>query len=150
MNKFLKIALQEAKEGMFSGEGGPFGAVIVKDGKVISKSHNTVLKDNDPTCHAEINAIRIASKELESYDLSGCELFTTCEPCPMCLGAALWARIDRIYYSLDRIDASSIGFDDEKFYEVIKSSKDYLVQIENGQLETLFKEWNDKTDKKMY
>ena len=101
MEDFMKLAVEEAKLGVKENHGGPFGAVIVKDGKVIAKAHNTVLKDNDPTCHAEINAIRKASKILDTFDLTGYELYTTGKPCPMCKGAIQWAKIEKVYYGCD-------------------------------------------------
>ena len=98
MNKYMKAAIEEAENGIHAGDGGPFGCVIVKDGEIIGKGHNEVVKRKDPTCHGEIMAIHEASRTLDSFDLSGCELYTTGEPCPMCMGAILWANIDRVYY----------------------------------------------------
>lgn len=118
MNKFMRMAIKEAKKGIESHHGGPFGAVIVKDGKVIGKGHNQVLKNNDPTCHGEIMAIHKACKNLKTFDLSGCELYTTGEPCPMCYAAILWANIDKVYYGCTIQDNENIGFRDKKFYEM--------------------------------
>lgn len=118
MNKFMRMAIKEAKKGIESHHGGPFGAVIVKDGKVVGKGHNQVLKNNDPTCHGEIMAIHKACKNLKTFDLSGCELFTTGEPCPMCYAAILWANIDKVYYGCTIQDNENIGFRDKKFYEM--------------------------------
>lgn len=118
MNKFMRMAIKEAKKGIESHHGGPFGAVIVKDGKVVGKGHNQVLKNNDPTCHGEIMAIHKACKNLKTYDLSGCELYTTGEPCPMCYAAILWANIDKVYYGCTIQDNENIGFRDKKFYEM--------------------------------
>ena len=118
MNKFMKIALNEAYKGILNGHGGPFGAVIVKDNKVIAKGHNEVVKNNDPTCHGEIMAIHKACKNLKTFDLSGCELYTTGEPCPMCYAAILWANIDKVYYGCTIQDNENIGFRDKKFYEM--------------------------------
>lgn len=118
MNKFMRMAIKEAKKGIESHHGGPFGAVIVKDGKVVGKGHNQVLKNNDPTCHGEIMAIHKACKNLKTYDLSGCELYTTGEPCPMCYAAILWANIDKVYYGCTIQDNENIGFRDKKFYEI--------------------------------
>lgn len=117
MNKFMRMAIKEAKKGIESHHGGPFGAVIVKDGKVVGKGHNQVLKNNDPTCHGEIMAIHKACKNLKTFDLSGCELYTTGEPCPMCYAAILWANIDKVYYGCTIQDNENIGFRDKKFYE---------------------------------
>lgn len=118
MNKFMRMAINEAKKGIESHHGGPFGAVIVKDGKVVGKGHNQVLKNNDPTCHGEIMAIHKACKNLKTFDLSGCELYTTGEPCPMCYAAILWANIDKVYYGCTIQDNENIGFRDKKFYEM--------------------------------
>lgn len=99
--------------------GGPFGAVIAKDGEIIAEASNTVTLDHDPTAHAEVNAIRQAARKLGTFDLTGCDIYTSCEPCPMCLGAIYWAHLDRIYYANDRKDAARIGFDDDFIYQEI-------------------------------
>ena len=117
MNKYMKIALKEARKGIRKGHGGPFGAVIVKDGKIISKGHNRVVKNNDPTCHGEMDAIRRACKKLKTFDLSGCEIYTTHAPCPMCDCAIRWANIDKVYYGCTVEDTEAIGFRDKQFYE---------------------------------
>ena len=117
MNKFMKIALNEAYKGILNGHGGPFGAVIVKDNKVIAKGHNEVVKNNDPTCHGEMMAIHKACKKLKTFDLSGCEIYTTGEPCPMCLAAILWANISKVYYGCNIVDTAKIGFRDSAFYD---------------------------------
>jgi len=109
---FLESAIKEAVKGMRAKDGGPFGAIIVCRGKIIAKAHNTVLKTRDPTAHAEINAIRIASKKLKRFDLSDCELYTSCEPCPMCFSAIHWARIPKIYYAATIADAKKAGFNE--------------------------------------
>jgi len=152
MKKWMEIACKEAIEGMKNNEGGPFGAVIIKENKIISQAHNEVLKSNDPTAHAEINAIRKASKVLESFDLSGCILYTSCKPCPMCLGAILWARIDKVYYGADEEDAARGGFDDAVFYKRINASqKDQgLEQIEHKECALLFDVWLHKSDRRGY
>lgn len=116
-SEFLLEAISLARKNATSTGGGPFGAIIVKDGKIISKASNTVTVDSDPTAHAEVNAIRSASKVLGSFDLSGCILYTSCEPCPMCLSAAYWAHIERIVYAADRADAAKAGFDDDFIYK---------------------------------
>lgn len=109
----MKDALEEALMGVQKNHGGPFGAVIVKDGKVVARAHNTVLRDSDSTCHAEMNAIRKASARLKTFDLDGCEVYTTGKPCPMCASAIQWAKIDKVYFGCDFDDAKDIGFDEE-------------------------------------
>ncbi len=118
MNPFMKKAVEEAYIGINNNEGGPFGCVIVKDNKIIGKGHNQVLKNNDPTCHGEMMAIHNACKNIKSFDLSGCELYTTGEPCPMCMGAILWANIDKVYYGCNIVDTEKIGFRDSIFYKL--------------------------------
>ena len=120
-NDHMRRAIRLAEENAASGNGGPFGAVIVKDGKVVAEGSNTVTVDNDPTAHAEVTAIRRACAVLGTFDLSGCELYTSCEPCPMCLAACYWAHISRVYYAAGRDDAAAAGFDDDMIYvEVAK------------------------------
>jgi len=116
---YMAQAIKEALEGIENSEGGPFGSVIVKDGKIIGRGHNRVLLKKDPTCHGEIEAIRNACQNIGTYDLSGCELYTTAEPCPMCLGAVLWSNISRVYYGCSRKDTENIGFRDNAFYEYL-------------------------------
>lgn len=113
--KFMEAAIAEAREGINNGDGGPFGAVVVKDGEVVASGHNHVLSNNDSTCHGEIDAIRKAEAKLKTYDLSGCEIYTTSEPCPMCLAAIMWANISKVYYGCTLDDNEKIGFRDEKF-----------------------------------
>lgn len=113
----MKIAIQLSEQNVLESIGGPFGAVIVKDGKLIAKSGNKVTSTNDPTAHAEISAIRLACKKLQTFDLKGCVIYTSCEPCPMCLSAVYWARIDTIYYANTKQDAKDIGFSDQFIYE---------------------------------
>jgi len=121
----MEVAVQEAKEGVERGEGGPFGAVIVdKDGKIISRAHNMVLQTNDPTAHAEIQAIRKASSRMGKFDLSGCKIYTTCEPCPMCFGAIHWAKIKHCIYSATAQDAADAGFDNANIYSAIRQTQD--------------------------
>ena len=127
MNRWMQIAYNEAVEGMLADEGGPFGAVIVKGEKVIATAHNEVLKSNDPTAHAELNAIRRASKLLGSFDLSECTLYCTCKPCPMCLGAIFWARIGTVYYGATGEDAARGGFDDLRFYDMLEGRNSDVV-----------------------
>jgi len=120
-NRFMSLAIAQAWQGVKNGEGGPFGACIIETTtfKVVSQAHNTVLKDNDPSAHAEINAIRQACRKKNSYWLEDCVLFTTCEPCPMCLGAIYWSRIPVVYFGCSRQEASDAGFDDKFIYEQI-------------------------------
>ena len=119
----MRMAINEARKGIRAGHGGPFGAVIVKDGVVVGKGHNQVLKNNDPTCHGEMMAIHKACKKLGTYDLSGCELYTTCYPCPMCLSAIIWSNIKKVYYGNTPTDAEEIGFRDEFIYNYIRNIK---------------------------
>ena len=123
MNKYMKKAITEAKinEDTNFKNGGPFGAIIVKDNDIIATSHNTVIKDSDPTAHAEINVIRKAAQILKTHDLSGCTLYTTCFPCPMCLSAIVWANIKEVYYGNTKEDAENIGFRDNQIYELINN-----------------------------
>jgi tRNA(Arg) A34 adenosine deaminase TadA len=152
MNRWMKIAYDEATEGMLQNEGGPFGAVILKDGELIAKAHNRVLVSNDPTAHAEVNAIREASQKLERFDLFDCTLYTTCMPCPMCLGAIMWARIGTVYYGATEEDAKRGGFDDLLFYEMLQGKKKglALLQIDQKENASLFDIWNEKKDKNLY
>lgn len=147
MNNFMLQAVKEAFSGVEHNHGGPFGAVIVKNGKIISKAHNQVLKNSDPTAHAEINAIKKASKKLKTFDLSGCEIYTTCMPCPMCLGAIKWANIKTLYYGATSKDADTIGFRDQEFYE-----KEVLEfkNIDREECLGPFKVWSAKEDKTLY
>ncbi|MBQ9297766.1 MAG: nucleoside deaminase [Clostridia bacterium] len=131
MNKFMEEANKLAEKGFKSGDGGPFGAVIVKNGEIIARGNNKVLCSNDPTAHAEVVAIREASKKLNTYDLSGCILYTSCEPCPMCLSAIIWANIKEVYYACTREDAASIGFRDELIYEFLKGNAKELIKLSN-------------------
>lgn len=130
MNKFMKEAIQEAKNGIHSNHGGPFGCVIVKDGEIIGRGHNQVVLNNDPTCHGEMMAIRAACKKINSFDLSGSVLYTTGEPCPMCFGAILWANISKVYYGCNVIDTEKIGFRDSIFFKFQndKKAKDEFIQ----------------------
>ncbi len=116
---YMKKAVDAALSGMRNNEGGPFGCVIVKNGEIVGKGNNKVTSTNDPTAHAEVTAIRDACKTLNSFQLDGCEIYTSCEPCPMCLGAIYWARPDKVYYGSNQQDAAKIGFDDEFIYQEI-------------------------------
>ena len=148
----MKVAFDEATTGMLTNEGGPFGAIIIKDNKIIASAHNRVLISKDPTAHAEINAIRLASKKLGSFDLSGCILYTTCMPCPMCLGAIMWARIQNVYYGATEEDAARGGFDDLNFYENLKGESKglQLKQIDHKTNASLFDTWKQKENRQMY
>jgi len=152
MNRWMKIAYDEATSGMLSNDGGPFGAVIIKNEKIIATAHNEVLKSKDPTAHAELSAIRKASKELKSFDLSDCILYTTCMPCPMCLGAIFWARIKTVYYGATEDDAARAGFDDKVFYEMIKGKKENLelIQLDYKLNSKLFDKFLQKSDHQVY
>ena len=130
--KYMQMAIAQAREGITNGHGGPFGTVIVKDGAVVGQGHNRVLANNDPTCHGEISAIRDAGKRLGNFDLSGCELYTTGEPCHMCLCACMWANISKIYYGCTIEDNGRIGFRDDKFDGIFGGREklgDYLEEF---------------------
>ncbi len=118
-NAYMQVAIDEALEGIVNQDGGPFGSVVVRDGEIVGQGHNRVLADNDPTCHGEVAAIRDACSKLGTYDLTGCELYTTGEPCPMCLFACLWANVDKVYYGCTIEDNALIGFRDEAFDDMM-------------------------------
>ena len=144
MNQYMKLAIDEAREGITQGHGGPFGAVIVKDGKVVGQGHNCVLRDNDATCHCEVAAIRDAGKRLGTFDLSGCELYTTGEPCHMCLCACMWANISKIYYGCTIEDNGMIGFRDDKFDRIFGGRdklEGYMTEIDREACVQLFKDY---------
>lgn len=151
--KYLRQAINKAIISVHTG-GGPFGAIVVKDGEVISEASNLVTTLNDPTAHAEILAIREAAAKLGSWDLKGCILYTSCEPCPMCLGAAYWAHFDKIYYACNHLDAKEAGFDDTHIYDELKKDvgKRKLPMIQDLRDEGLeaFLDWNKKEDKRKY
>lgn len=150
----MKKAIDCSKYGVENNFGGPFGAIIVKDNEIISEAWNTVTSTNDPTAHAEINAIRNACKKLNTFDLSGCELYTSCEPCPMCLSAIYWARIDKIYYANTKKDAAEINFDDDFIYREIlletEQRKIPMEQLGREEAINIFENWNKKQDKVEY
>lgn len=145
MNTYMKIARDKSEQGFINKEGGPFGAIIVdNNGKVISDGNNKVLSDLDPTAHAEIVAIRNACKELKTYDLSNYILYTSCEPCPMCLSAIIWANIKKVYYGCTRQDAAMIGFRDNDIYEYLEGKKENLLdlqQIDRDECIKVFKKY---------
>ena len=149
MRKAIELSVKNVAEG-----GGPFGAVIAKNGEIVATGVNRVTPDCDPTAHAEVSAIRAAAKKLGTFDLSGCEIYTSCEPCPMCLGAIYWAHLDHIYYANDRKDAAAIGFDDDFIYKELelapekrKKPSEILLRDEASKA---FRMWTDKTDKTEY
>ena len=153
MNNFMKIAKDCASHGMTKGEGGPFGAVITdKNGNIIAQGNNMVLANNDPTAHAEVTVIREACKKLGTYDLSGCILYTSCEPCPMCLSAIIWANIKTVYYGCTREDAGNIGFRDDAIYEYLEGKNKDLIdlkQLDRDDCIALFEEYK-KDGKTIY
>ncbi|MGP1350148.1 MAG: nucleoside deaminase [Hoylesella marshii] len=149
MCKAIALSEESVKNG-----GGPFGAVIAKDGEIIAEGANSVTKDHDPTAHAEVNAIRKASRKLGTFDLSGCEIYTSCEPCPMCLGAIYWAHLDKIYYANDRKDAARIGFDDDFIYlEMPLRPQERQKQMElllSEEAKKAFRMWEESAEKVDY
>ena len=153
-SKFITEAVELSRQGMNTNEGGPFGAIIVKDGKIVGKGNNRVTSSNDPTAHAEVVAIRDACKNLNSFQLDDCILYTSCEPCPMCLGAIYWARPSKVFYANTREDAAAIGFDDDFIYEEINVSMDDrripFEQLGREEALQVFKEWQSKVDKLEY
>ena len=145
MNEFMKAALDEAYKGIRADDGGPFGCVIVKDGKIVGRGHNCVLKEKGPTLHGEMVAIKDACKNLGTYDLTGCELYTTAQPCPMCLGAILWAKIEKVYYGCNINDTDKIGFRDEVFYKMLGGEEPVQTEcIERDACLELFTEYGEK------
>lgn len=142
--EYMLEAVKEALFGIENKHGGPFGCVIVKDGTIVGRGHNKVILNNDPTCHGEIEAIRDACKNLNIFDLSGCSLYTTAEPCPMCLGACLWANIKEVFYGCNRKDTEDIGFRDNVFYKMLDKDEDSMPLIEDHK-----KECKDLFDKYM-
>ncbi|MBP8067034.1 MAG: nucleoside deaminase [Pedobacter sp.] len=151
---FMRMAIKLSTQNVLQSLGGPFGAVIVKDGKVIAKSANKVTLRNDPTAHAEVAAIRLACKKLKTFDLSGCIVYTSCEPCPMCLGALYWARVDAIYYGNTKADAAAINFDDQFIYEELDKTLDQrklaIKQLLRDEAQQAFKLWEKSAMKVDY
>lgn len=139
---YMEEAIKEAYDGISKKHGGPFGAVIVKNGKIIGRGHNRVLKNADPTCHGEMEAIRDACKNIQSHDLSGAVIYTTAEPCPMCLGAILWSNMTEMYYGCNKTDTDSIGFRDDDFYEHLAGRKN-LIKSEEFEREKCLKLFSD-------
>ncbi|MDY7393925.1 nucleoside deaminase [Aureibaculum sp. 2210JD6-5] len=151
---FMNEAIQLAIDGMNANEGGPFGCVIVKDGKIVGRGNNKVTSNNDPTAHAEVTAIRDACQHLKSFQLEGCTIYTSCEPCPMCLGAIYWARPDKVYFGCNHADAAKVGFDDSFIYKELDLDFDKrsipFQQISRNDALTAFKKWSEKEDKTVY
>ena len=147
MNKYMKIAIDEARTGINAHHGGPFGCVIVRNGEIVGRGHNEVIKQNDPTCHGEMMAIRDACKKLGTHDLTSCELYTTAEPCPMCRGAILWANIRKVYYGCNISDTDKIGFRDKVFYE---SEEKFSEELEREKCLEVFEEYQNIRNKKHY
>lgn len=152
--KFMKMAIDLSRSGMEQGKGGPFGCVIVKDGKVVGQGCNSVLETYDPTAHAEVVAIRDACKNLGSFQLQGCYFYTSCEPCPMCLGAIYWARPERVFFANTKKDAAAIGFDDQFIYEELElplnKRKIPFSQLSKKEANQVFKEWVALDNKSLY
>lgn len=151
---FMIHAVNESRSGMEKGEGGPFGCVIIKDGKIIARAHNEVLCSNDPTAHAEVIAIRQACQHLGSHQLTGCELYTSCEPCPMCLGAIYWARPDKVYFANTKEDAAAIGFDDHFIYQELDKAYEErglpMIHQPDPEAKKVFEDWVKMEQRKMY
>jgi tRNA(Arg) A34 adenosine deaminase TadA len=151
---FMRRAIELAREGMEGGRGGPFGAVVVSGGRIVGEGWNQVTSTNDPTAHAEVVAIRAACAALGRFDLSGCEIYTSCEPCPMCLSAIYWARLGRVYYGNGRADAARIGFDDAALYAevamAIEARSLPMVQLLPGEARGAFDDWERKADRIRY
>lgn len=158
MDKYMRVADELARENLITNAGGPFGAVIVKDGEIVGRGSNHVLANNDPTAHAEVMAIRNACARLGTYDLSGCEIYTTCYPCPMCLSAIIWSNIKKVYYGNSKKDAAAIGFRDDFIYQFINSlscdAKDesvlQLIDLDREHTIGCFRDFAEKEDKKIY
>ncbi|MBP3745826.1 MAG: nucleoside deaminase [Prevotella sp.] len=149
MRRAIALSIESVNSG-----GGPFGAVIARNGEIVAEGSNNVTSHHDPTAHAEVSAIREACRKLETFDLSGCDIYTSCEPCPMCLGAIYWAHIDKIYYANDRRDAADIGFDDDFIYQEIalkptERTKPSEILLREEAIEA-FKQWEAKADKTEY
>ena len=152
--EFMLEAINLSKQGMMNNDGGPFGCVIVKDGEIVGRGWNKVTSTNDPTAHAEVTAIRDACKNLNTFQLEGCEIYTSCEPCPMCMGAIYWARPARVFYANTRQDAADIGFDDSLIYEELtlplNQRKIAIECLGRDEAITVFNAWAAKADKTDY
>jgi len=153
VKKLMKKAVAQAFLGVRKNHGGPFGAAIVRNGEIVASAHNMVIKTHDPTAHAEVVAIRRAASKLGRFDLSDCEIYSTCEPCPMCLSAIYWSNIRKVFYGCTRKDAEKIGFRDRRLYDLIKKKgSPALEKIRLGRDDCLkpFREWSRKRDRVMY
>ncbi len=152
--RFMRLAIEQARRGMSQNEGGPFGAVVVRRGEIIALGNNRVIGTNDPTAHAEIVAIREACKRLNSFQLEGCVLYTSCEPCPMCLGAIYWARPEKVFFACTRADAADIDFDDAFIYREITAPvherRIEMQQLLRAEALEVFDWWKNKPDKTLY
>lgn len=152
--RFMERAIRLAMENVERGTGGPFGAVVVRNGKIVAEAANTVTPDNDPTAHAEVNAIRKACREMGTFQLKGCEIYCSCEPCPMCLGAIYWARPERVYYACTKEDAAGVGFDDSFIYrEIGMPQAERSIPFEHCREEEAGEEfilWDTRPDKTAY
>jgi guanine deaminase len=153
-NRFMARAIQLSIDNVVSGTGGPFGAVVAKDGEILAEGANLVTSRNDPTAHAEVIAIREACRKLSTFELEGCEIYTSCEPCPMCLGAIYWARLSRIYFAGGHSDASRIGFDDSLIYRELKEPlsqrKIPMIQMMREEALVAFRIWENQPNKIVY
>lgn len=151
---FMREAIRLSLENVQTGRGGPFGCVVVKDGQIIARGFNQVTTANDPTCHAEVDAIRKACQALGTFQLDGCDLYTSCEPCPMCLGAIYWARPNRVFYANTKVDAAQIGFDDQFIYEELDKPLDAralpMTQLLRDEALASFRAWADSATKTEY
>ena len=154
LQKFMKRAIELSEIGMDNNHGGPFGAVVVKNGEIVGEGYNLVTSSNDPTAHGEVTAIRNACKNLNTFDLSGCVLFTSCEPCPMCFSAIYWANIDEVFYGNDKHDARAAGFRDDFIYDELDKPADKrskrMLQINREEAWQVFQKWIAKENKTMY
>ncbi|AHB41364.1 Cytidine/deoxycytidylate deaminase family protein [candidate division SR1 bacterium RAAC1_SR1_1] len=152
--EFMREAVALSLKNMESNAGGPFGAVIVKNGEIVGRGRNKVTSTNDPTAHAEMTAIRDACQNLKTFQLDGCELYTSCEPCPMCLGAIYWARFDKVYYGNTKEDAAHINFDDQYIYEELDRPLEKrhlpMQQLLRDEAIKVFQKWAEKQDKILY
>ena len=147
---FMEEAARLARRGVQAGDGGPFGAVVVSGDEIVGAAWNRVVGSRDPTAHAEIEAIRAACRKLESFHLAGCELYTTCEPCPMCLAAIHWAHIDAVHYALSRTDAAALGFDDASLYDAMDAPRVPLHRVACPAAEEVFRLWRERPDRTPY
>ena len=150
----MQKAVELSRRGMEQGDGGPFGSIVVKGEEIIGEGWNQVLCENDPTAHAEVMAIRNACKKLGTFQLTGCEIYTSCEPCPMCLGAIYWARPSRVYYANSKEDAAAINFDDSFIYREIalphEDKKIPLIALPDEEALKVFRQWKEMNNKKLY